>query len=115
MQFKVDDPAQHGFQDVTFSTYGLSECAPLENATQCAKVSSESALRESTPSAKNGTNSTSTASATAILESDILQYQWSSDAVVLKDSIFGLLRALMAVDRKYKEIAAEDIRQADEK
>lgn len=50
-----------------------------------------------------------------MLESDVLQYQWSSDAVVLKDSIFGLLRALMAVDRKYKEIAAEDIRQADEK
>lgn len=107
VQFKVDNPAQHGFDEVTFSTYGLSGCAQLAASNGCAVLSQETAFKPVKGESENKTK--------PVLEEDILAYQWSNDAVVLKDSIFGLLRALMAVDQKYKEIASEDIRQAEEK
>jgi len=37
----------------------------------------------------------------------LADYQWSEEAVPLKDSIYNLLETLMEVDKKFKEFSSE--------
>jgi uncharacterized protein YozE (UPF0346 family) len=39
--------------------------------------------------------------------SNLADYQWSEEAVPLKDSIYNLLDTLMEVDKKFKEFSSE--------
>lgn len=39
--------------------------------------------------------------------SNLADYQWSEEAVPLKDSIYNLLDTLMEVDMKFKEFSSE--------